>query len=188
MKIILFISLFYASLTIAAPKPHLICLGKEEAYIHKNKIGGAYKKLNQDIISALIQFSDSIRMNPKSLKQVCSKTFVSLEILKLLIIEKNPIFHSKQTSKNIRQKSLDKLSLTELKEKSIHIFISFINSIQAQLKTPDCLKKKIPQLNDFFYKLRYTLEDIGEKEIIKSIKDPKKVFKKLHSLPMDKNC
>ena len=175
-------------MAMAAPKPFMVCLGTEEAYIHKNKIGGAYYKLNQTIISALVQLSDTTQMNPANLKVICSKRFVSLEILKLLMTEKESIFYTTKGKKDIRQLSVDKHSINELQEKSIHIFISFINSIQAQLNGPHCLTKKIPELNKFFEQMRYTLEDVGVKSIIKTLKNPKVIFEKLHSIPADKSC
>ena len=188
MKIITLLLLAYSTTALATPKPYMVCLGKEEAYIHKNKIGGAYYKLNQTIISALVQLSDTTQMKPKSLNLICSKRFVSLELLKLLITEEESIFFSTKGNRNIRQLSVDKHSIKELNEKSINIFISFINSIQAQLKGPHCLTKKIPELNKFFEQIRYTLEDVGVNTIIKTLKNPKAIFEKLHSIPNDKSC
>ena len=48
--------------TWAKPKQFLICLGKEEAYYHKNKLSGAYSKLNQQMISAVVQLSYAIEL------------------------------------------------------------------------------------------------------------------------------
>jgi hypothetical protein len=188
MKILILVLLAYSTLSLANPKPYMVCLGTEEAYIHKNKIGGAYYKLNQTIISALVQLSDTTKMSPKSLKHVCSKRFVSLEILKLILTEKESIFYTTKNKKNIAQYSVDNNSIKELQEKSIHIFISFINSIQAQLNGPHCLLKIIPELNKFFEQMRYTLEDVGVKSIIKTLKNPKVIFEKLHSIPTNTSC
>lgn len=181
-------SLFTSFYAQATAKPYLVCLGNEETYIHKHKIGGAFYKLNQDIISALIQLSDSTQIQPKLLKQVCAKKFVSLEILKLMISSKENIFYTTKLKGNIEQRTIDEHNLKELKEKVIFIFIDFLNKVQAGQSDPKCLTKKIPELKTFFEKSRYILEDIGPEELVKTIKDPDVIFKKLETINANGKC
>lgn len=169
-------------------KQFLVCLGQEEAYMHKHKVGGAYAKLNQEMISAFVQLSDHIIMRPKLEKQVCAQKFPSIEILKLLITEKRPPLISKTNKMNVQLHTVDKNSIKELQQKAIYIFVDFINAIQTQMKSPRCLEKQIPQLKDFFKKMRYTLEDVGPEELVREIKDIDSVFKKLQQLNFKKKC
>lgn len=179
--------LLFISSTWAKPKQFLVCLGTEEAYYHKEKIGGAYSKLNQEMISAVVQLSDKITLKPKFEKKICSKRFVSVELLKFLVTEKQPIFQISSLT-NIQQRAVEKNSIKELHEKSIFIFIDFLNSIQAQMKTANCLTKKIPELKIFFEKMRYTLEEVGHKQIFKEIKKPEIIFEKLQNLSATPKC
>lgn len=181
--------LFLAPSIHAKPlKKFIVCLGQEEVYIHKNKIGGAYSKINQDMISALVQLSDNIVMRPKLEDKVCKQKFPSIETLKLLLTEKQSPFISQAKRGNIKARAIDKNSLKELKEKSIHIFIDFVNAIQTQMNSAHCLKKKIPELANFYKKLRHTLEDVGLKQIFNEIKDIDTVFQKLQKLKMNEKC
>ena len=169
-------------------KKFLVCLGQEESYIHKNKIGGAYAKLNQEMISALVQLSDHIVMRPKLEEKVCNKRFASVEILRLLLTEKKPPFITQAKVGNIKGRAIDKNSIKELQEKSIYIFIDFVNSIQTQMKSANCLTKQIPELQTFFQKLRHTLEDVGMKQIFNKIKNIDGVFNKLQDNNLKQKC
>lgn len=172
----------------AKAKPYLICLGKEETLIHKEKIGGAFLKLNQDIISALIQLSDSTQMSKANLKKVCAKKYTSLEILKLMILSKEDVFFTTKDKLNIEQMTIDKHNLKELKEKVVFIFIDFLTKLQSQYDDPKCLSKHIPELKDFYYKLRYTLEEVGLENLIKSLESPERIFNKIEKLPHNRKC
>jgi len=188
-KLVTTLFLFLISFNLyAKAKPYLVCLGKEETYIHKEKIGGAFLKLNQDIISALIQLSDSTQMSKENLKRVCSKKFTSLEILKLMIESKEGVFFTTKNNTNIEQMTIDKHNLKELKEKVVFIFIDFLTKLQAQYDDPNCLFKHIPELKDFYYRLRYTLEEVGLDHVMSTLKDPEAIFKKIENLPKSKKC
>lgn len=189
---ILFSALFFILLTSQTqakpPKNFLICLGQEESYIHKNKLGGAYSKLNQDMISALVQLSDHIFLKPKFEKMACAKTFPSVEILRQLLTEKKSPFFSNNRRGSVKALAVDKNSIKELSGKSIYIFIDFLTGIQTQMKSANCLQKQIPELKDFFYKMQHTLEDVGMKQIFSEIKNIEGVFKKLQKLKYDQKC
>lgn len=170
------------------PKKFLYCLGQEEAYIHKHKLGGAYSKINQDMISALVQLSDHIHLKPKFEKMACAKTFASVEILRQLLTEKKSPFFSNNRRGSVKALAVDKNSIKELSGKSIYIFIDFVTGIQGQMKSAHCLKKQIPELSIFFNKMQHTLEDVGMKQIFKEIKNIDGVFKKLQELNVKQKC
>lgn len=185
---VLFILFLTPSIQAKPLKKFIVCLGQEEAYIHKNKIGGAYSKINQDMISALVQLSDNISMRPKLEEMVCKQKFPSIEILRLLLTQKKSPLISRANKGNIKARAIDKNAIKELNEKSIHIFIDFVNAIQTQMSSAHCMKKKIPELAKFYSKLRHTLEDVGLKQIFNEIKDINGVFKKLQQLKMNQKC
>lgn len=185
---VLFSFLLTSTVSAKPPKKFLICLGQEEAYIHKHKLGGAYSKLNQDIISALVQLSDHIFLKPKFEKKVCAKKFPSVEVLRILLTEKDSPFYSNNRRGNVKALAVDKNSIKELSEKSIHIFIDFVNGVQTQMKDPHCLQKQIPQLKTFFHKMQYTLEEVGMKQIFDEIKNIDQVFMKIKKLNFKKRC
>lgn len=182
-------SFFLAShIQAKPPKKFLVCLGKEEAYIHKLKLGGAYSKLNQDMISALVQLSEHIFLKPKFEKLVCKEQFPSIEILRLLLTEKRSPFYSNNKRASVKALAVDKNSILELSDKSIFIFIDFVNAMQTQMKSAHCLQKKIPELKIFFYKMQYTLEEVGPKQIFSEIKNINQVFMKLKHLNVKSDC
>lgn len=189
---IIFSALFFFILTsplqAKPPKKFLVCLGQEEAYLHKHKLGGAYSKLNQDMISALVQLSNHIFLRPKFEKLACAKKFPSVEILRQLLTERKSPFYSNEKRGSVKALAVDKNSIKELSEKSVYIFIDFLTGIQTQMKSAHCLTKQIPELKDFFYKMQYTLEDVGMKQIFNELKNIDRVFKKLQKLNFNHKC
>ena len=185
---VLFSFLLTSHVQAKPPKKFLVCLGQEEAYIHKHKLGGAYSKLNQDIISALVQLGDHIFLKPIYEKKVCAEKFPSVEILKLLLTEKESPFYSNNRRGSVKALAVDKNSIKELSAKSIHIFIDFVNGVQTQMKDAHCLQKQIPELKTFFYKMQHTVEEVGMKQIFDEIKNIDQVFKKIKNLNFKKGC
>jgi len=171
---------------LAKPKDYIYCLGQEEAFIHKNKIGGAYTKLNKEVISALVQMSTTINMKKKYVQQICNKNFSSLEILRLLMTRPGKVFYTTQSAKRIAQYTIDKNSMVDISDRSVFIFIDFLNAIQSQMKKSDCLLTKIPELKTFFKEMRFILEDVGIKRVMKSLGNPDIIFDKLEALQHDK--
>ena len=187
VKSLLFLLFFFISLpSWSAPKNFMVCLGKEEAFFHKNKTGGAFYKLNQEVISILVQMSDQILMNKNIENAICNETYVSLEILNKLLTEKD-IFYS--TNTNQSRLSTDLGFIKELKIKSIQLFIDFTNNLQAQMPDAQCLYKEIPKLKTFHERLRYTMEDVDLETILKILEPLEKIFEQLKTIPKKmKSC
>ena len=175
VSVFLFASQFFALQARAEPKRYMFCLGQEEARIHKNKIGGAVYKLNQEVIGALVQLSDSIYMKTKHVKEVCSSPYPSIKILELLLSEENVFFSRYTGDRRPKLLALDERLLSELKNQSAYLFSGFMATLQAGMPKPDCLRNQIPELNEFFEKMLYAQENLGLKKIIDLIEDPKNV-------------
>lgn len=194
MKIFTVLLLFF-SLNILFSKPakasheFLKCLGQEELYIHKNKIGGSYEFINREMINISVQLRDSVRMRSRFEKMLCHKSikFPSLKLLEFFI-EGHSIFYSSSAKGDIVSRSLDKKSIKELYSNSARLFIRFISVLQSELKVPNCLQKNIPELSDFIIRGRYTLEDIGLKQLINELKNKDIVFSSLLSRKLHKVC
>lgn len=182
-KLILTLSVvLFASTAHSKPKKFMLCLGQEEARFHKNKIGGYVYKLNQDIIGALVQLRESIEMDKKYVNSVCSSQHPSIKILEYLMTGEQ-VFTSKYSKlRSPRKFAIDQSNLDELREHSATLFIKFVTHIQASLPKANCIQKEIPELAPFFEQMQYILQDVGIKRVMDSIKEPKKVFKKLQKL------
>lgn len=180
-KLILYF--FLTSLAYANPTPYMVCLGKEESMIHKNKIGGAHYRLNRDMISALVQLRDSIRMREKFQKEVCKAPSASIKMLELIMSE--DIFYSIHSEKgDASNYEIDHFTIDNLKQTSCELFITFVTTMQANLPKAKCLQRLVPELDLFFEKMQYILEDVGIQRVMDTIKDPKKTFKKLNMINM----
>jgi hypothetical protein len=178
-----------SSPTHARPqKRYLWCLGQEEAYIHKNKIGGAYNKLNQEMILIIVQLSQTINLKQEIEEKICSKKFSSVELLRFLIKQKENVFYSTVDQENLKLISVDRNSIKEVHEQAINLFIDFINSIQAQMPKAGCLVKKIPELQIFFDRTLHTLEDVGIEGLFKNLKNVDKIFDQLQEIKYSTSC
>lgn len=184
MKILLLLLIILGNVH-ASPKKYMICLGKEEATIHKEKIGGAHNKLNQEIIAALLQLRSSIEMKANYEDTICNSISPSIKTLELIMSKK--IFYSTNSKDNNQNNyQIDMMALSDLEYKSAELFISFVTSMQAALPKAKCLQKLVPELNVFFEKMQYILEDVGIERVMSTIKSPAKTFKKLSMINLNK--
>lgn len=186
MKFILTTILLLTCLTThARPKKIMVCLGKEEQYIHKNKIGGAFFKLNQDLIGALLQFPRYVKMTPKVYQQVCpaGSKFPSLSLLKHLILNSTMLFYVDADKNEVSQMAISKLAIDELQKKSLHIFIDFLNALQAEAPTVNCIVNSIEELKVTYLNLRYLEEELGTQKIFDSLSKKQIIFQKLERAP-----
>ena len=178
----LYLLIAASSSAMAKPKSYMVCLGKEEAKIHKENQGGPVYKLNQEIIGALVQLRDSIYMKKRYVDQVCSASYPSIKLLELLMTEK-AVFFSIYTEKDTpKMLAVDRSTMEDLKVSSAPLFVGFVTQIQAGLSKPNCLVKHIPELEKFFEDMQYIQENVGIERIIKTMDSPKLIFKKLQSL------
>lgn len=188
LLMILFVFSYVHHLWAKPSKKYIVCLGQEETYIHKNKMTGAYSKLNQDIISAVVQLGDRIILISEFEENACAKKFTSLEILRYLITKKKEVFVTTANPENILDSSIDANAIKELHDQSLTIFLDFITSIQALMKSSKCLVKQIPEIKNLFDKIRYSAEDVGIEQIIDEVKDINRIFDKLQDLSFNNKC
>lgn len=183
------LSLIFSFTSAAYANQYLKCIGKEEAYIHKMKIGGSYKKLNQALIQQLIMFHSSIHMRKELEKKICSgdDKFPSLEVIKNVFLGK-AIFYTTYTKSRLRDYSIDQNSISEFREQSKFIFIDFLTDMLSEVDDPHCLVKQFPPLKDFFLRSKYILEDVGIEKLISEIKNKDQMFNKLKDLSWKQNC
>lgn len=168
---------------------YLKCIGAEEAKIHNQRIGGAYKELNRSIINELAMFTESIRMNNELEAKICSPKTPkpSLELIRAVFLNKN-VFYTRTKHSDLKQLSIDNFSITGFKKKSFYIFIQYLSSLQAELKDPQCINKEFPGLHNFYTRAQYILEDVGMEKLISEIPEKKKVFDKLQTQSWKTNC
>ncbi len=176
----LILSLLLITPCYAKKNQLVICLGKEEGLIHKNRISGPTYKLNQYFISKLV--SMDIHIKEKFLSQICSDSHnTSIRLLKLLMIQKDkcfkennftesPLYSYKQASKDLFIQDLPR------------VFSQYISNVQSLAPTKDCLEKRIPYLKEFLIKYsNLEMEDIP----IDTIIDKNKIlsiFEKLENI------
>jgi hypothetical protein len=184
MKLILIFCLFSITL-LANPKKYMVCLGKEEATIHKQKIGGAHYKLNQEIIAALLQLRTSIEMKANYEDVICNSISPSIKTLELLM-SKDLFYSIHSKENNLSSYQIDQMALKDLEYKSAELFIGFVTGLQAALPKANCLQKLVPELDIFFEKMQYILEDVGIERVMSTIKSPAKTFKKLSMINLNK--
>lgn len=181
----LLLALLFSMKLWANPTPFMVCLGQEEATIHKNKIGGAHYRLNRELISALIQLRSTIKMKRKFEKQVCNALSPSIKMLELIMSEE--IFYSKYDKENQTSNyQIDMTTINSLNRTSSQLFINFVTTMQAALPKSNCMQQLVPELNEFFEKMQYILEDVGIKRVMETIKEPKKTFQKLNAINLNK--
>jgi hypothetical protein len=188
MKLFTYIFFLISLNLLAASRPYLICLGQEEAKIHKLKLTGPYYKLNQEMISNLLQLNDSIDMKPEILKRVCADEMTSLAILETILAKKGLLFFSAAVKSNVQQTSMDNLSIEELKARSFKVFINYLTRLQSNFDDPNCLKKRVPEIQSFYENAQHLLIEVGIEGTLDTIRSSSDFFKKLKNLPMGPKC
>lgn len=182
--IILFLNSAYASPDV------LKCLGREEAYIHKNKVGGAYKSLNQAMIGQLILLGKSLSIGPTLQSRVCSEktTFPSLLLLEKILLEGSKTLRYNKSGLSSTKDFSDRQTLRTLNKNTFDIFIDFLTKLQAQVDDPKCLVKKYPGLKEFYLQSQYVFEEQGSKKILSNFKELPSLLNDVKSGKWSVNC
>ncbi|MCT4641413.1 MAG: hypothetical protein N4A33_03890 [Bacteriovoracaceae bacterium] len=183
LKII--ITLIISLSAFAGPKEYLFCLGQEEKQIHKKKIAGARKYLNEQIISQMIQLGNNLTINSKYLNKICDSQSPSTQIMKLLLKKSRFLLVNVEIyDKQEYSMALNKIK--DLQEKSIDIFLHYLGWIQNQNQDPKCFSKYFPDINKVFYKATHTLEEEGIESLRKNLGNIDLIFKRLKQYPTGK--
>ncbi len=190
MKLYLVIFLYLTSLQSFASQNFLKCLGQEEKIYHKNKKAGALLRINQDLISEMVQLSETLDLKEGFKTEIClAENYPSsIELLRLMLKEQKNLFEIKTASGDVVQRSQDLSAIQELLTKSAYLFIKLINHVQSGFSKANCVIESIPEVAFFYRNARYILEDKGIEELL-----PKKdkidiIFKKLFSKELSQKC
>ena len=167
----------------------LKCLGSEEAYIHKNKIGGAYKTLNQDMIGELILLGKSLSIGPALETRLCAKNtrFPSLILLEKILLHGGKILYDREKLSSVQDFSNEQ-TLKTLEQNVFDIFIGFLTKLQAQVNDPHCLIKKFPELKTFYLRAQHVYEEQGARKILDDFKTLPKLLQDIKSGKWKSNC
>lgn len=188
---ILYLFLVISSYAHATPKKLMVCLGKEEQFLHETKVLGPYFKLNQQLISLFIQSPDNLELKDENYSMVCGTDikFPSIKLLELLILNGTELFSINLNQNDITNIAMTNIAIDEIKEKSADILINFLANLQADASTVNCLESQIPELKMFFEQLLYIQEEYGKKNIINDLKKKSKAFGQLEkTADLLKNC
>ncbi|MBD63910.1 MAG: hypothetical protein CME62_01785 [Halobacteriovoraceae bacterium] len=184
MKLFCLVFILFSSTSYASQSELLKCLGQEEKYIHKQKIGGAFFELNQSMISFVVMFPDDTKIQAEKLKEICEEKYSSFHLLRLLIIDGQKIF--KQTGE--KKPGGDIRSPESLAKNSLSMFLQFLSRYQSSFSKADCLEQSIPELRDFFRKTRYLETDISKRKLLKELKGIDLIFDKILSRRVAPGC
>ena len=167
----------------AAPKQTLlVCLGKEEALIHKNHLEGPLYGLNQQLINEVINL-DEVPIKKQYLDQICnpkSDFSPSVNFLRILLIEGKKIFNSDTAQDPSSQMKI--FAIDSLTSHSPGIFFSYLSSLQAMAKTPACLDKKLPDMALLMDRFRYLETELTVEELLKEKERIFRIFNGLKNL------
>lgn len=182
---------FIASAEIyAAPNLLLQCLAKEETLLHKNKSHGAIYNLNQDFLNELATSND-IALKKNFVDEICQGKLdsASVALLRLLLIKESDIYDLSLSEVDPSMRPFKMGYINEFQKQVPRIFIQFISNLQAEMPTPHCLTKNIPELSVFFLRLKYLEEEMSGHEMIKDKTKIDRIFTKLQHLnTIKKSC
>ena len=149
----------------------LLCLAKEEEFIHKEKIHGPLYPLNQFFINSF-SARQNFKLKDSYYKQICTSYPSSLILMSLLLTKGTDIFTFKD---NIQRTQLE----DQIKDSTLRFFFRYISYLEAKAPKANCLKNHIPYLKEIL--LRYNhLEDLGHKQVLEN--DRAKIQSILQSL------
>lgn len=155
----------------------LKCLGKEELYLHQNKITGPVYLLNQLLINKISSI-ENIPLKKESLKKICHRdkvtNSVAVNLLYYLLIEGKNIFHVPKNSIS--------MGLNALISDTHYIFFKHLSRLQGETATHDCLEKKIPEIKYFSDRFKTLLPNVPTKNLFKEKDRLEKIFKSLRQL------
>lgn len=179
--VILFFTML-SPLTLAAPGDILKCLGDEEKRFHLKKETGPVYDLNQRLISELIQIPGIQLAREDYLSACAGNNFSeSWKLLELTIKKGKKIFAIPSELKGM-QRGMAEGMIDDYIEASKEILLTFISQIQSQSPTPTCLKEEVPELDKFFYEIKYLQEDVDIRQIFEKRED--RIMDRLKNYPL----
>lgn len=182
-SLLLSMAISFAPKVFAKENLLLQCLAKEEEFIIKTRAPLAYAKLNQELVNELASSND-IMIKQKYIDEICrTKTsHPSVHLLKTLLINENQIYDLNFTDVPDSLKLFKLGYINEFQKQVPRIFTQFVSGIQAEMPTPDCLEKYIPELKVFNEKMKYLEDESGTIKQIKNTKQIEKIFDRLKDI------
>lgn len=182
--------LLYGTEIYAAPNLLLQCLAKEEALLHKEKNQGVLYRLNQEFINELASSND-INLKKEFIDQICQSKqhSPSVALLRLLLIKESEIYDLSLSEVEPGMRPFKMGYLNEFQKQIPRLFIQYVSGLQAEMATPDCLSRAIPEIEVFNERLKYLEEEMGTSEMIRDKSRIERIFNKLQNIKaIRKNC
>lgn len=182
--------LLYGTEIYAAPNLLLQCLAKEESLLHKEKNHGVLYRLNQEFINELASSND-INLKKEFVDQICQSKqhSPSVALLRLLLIKESEIYDLSLSEVGPGMRPFKMGYLNEFQKQIPRLFIQYLSGLQAEMATPDCLSRAIPEIEVFNERLKYLEEEMGTSEMIRDKGRIERIFNKLQNIKtIQKNC
>ena len=184
------LSLSYGTEIFAADNLILQCLAKEEAQFHKDKVQGIVYRLNQEFINELATSNDSA-LKKNYVDEIChsSKHSPSVGLLRMLLLKESDIYDLSLSAVDPAMRPFKMSYIKEFQKQIPRLFIQYISGLQAEMATPDCLTKAIPELVFFNERLKYLEEEMSTHEVMRDKNKILNIFVKLQNINSIKaNC
>lgn len=167
----------------AAPNLLLQCLAKEEEILFKKSKQDALFRLNQDFVNELASSND-IFLKKNYIDEIChSKLYSpSVGLLRLLLLKEQEVFDLSLSSVDPSLRPFKMGYIHEFQKQIPRIFIQFISGLQADMSTPECLNRHIPELIVFNEKLKYLEMESTSSSLLADKKRIESIFFKLRNL------
>ena len=134
----------------------LLCLAKEEEFIHKNKITHPLYHLNRFFMN---HFSSrqGLKLKDVYYKQVCKTSSSSWNLMSLLLTKGSGLFYFENKAQELSGKD-------DLWNSALKLFFDHISRLEAQAPRANCLRDNIVHLKEIT--MRYShLESLGHRQI-----------------------
>ena len=156
MKFFVFLSLLsFSIVNTYASLPQVIqCLAKEEEHFHAEKYTGPEYHLNQQVLNYLT-IENKIMFTNKFQDSICKSNFKAWTFVsKILTDQSSSIAHLNNV--NDDQEVLEYAKkVRNLTEKAYEIFLNYVSLVQVHLKDPYCLKKILPNYENYLEREKY---------------------------------
>lgn len=184
------LGLLFGSQIYAAPNLLLQCLAKEETGLHKEKSQGSLYRLNQEFINELASTND-ISLKKHFIDEICDskKHSPSVGLLRLLLLVENDIYDFSLSEVEPIMRPFKMGYINEFQKQIPRLFVQYLSGLQAEMATPDCLNKFIPELATFNERLKYLEEEMSTHEVLRDKGKIEKIFGRLENIKsIQKDC
>ena len=180
--LLLFIAISFGTEIYAASNLLLQCLAKEESLLHKQNAQGVLYRLNQEFINELATSND-IALKKNFVDEICNSKIhsPSVALLRLLLLKESDIYDLSLSEVDPTMRPYKMGYINEFQKQVPRLFIQYISGLQAEMATPDCLSKAIPEIAFFNERLKYLEEEMSIHEVMKDKNKITKIFTKLQN-------